>query len=39
MMHAGQGATSAKRYTELSPRRKQNLEAFLMSLSAPSPNR
>jgi len=36
-MHAGQGATSAKRYAELPSRRKQNLEAFLMSLTAPSP--
>jgi CxxC motif-containing protein (DUF1111 family) len=35
MMHGGQGANSAKRYTELSPRRKQNLEAFLLSLVAP----
>jgi CxxC motif-containing protein (DUF1111 family) len=34
-LHAGQGATSARRYAELSPRRKQNLEAFLMSLVAP----
>ncbi len=36
-LHGGQGAASAKRYAELSSRRKQNLEAFLMSLSAPSP--
>jgi CxxC motif-containing protein (DUF1111 family) len=36
-LHGGQGAASAKRYAELSIRRKQNLEAFLMSLTAPSP--
>ena len=36
-MHAGQAATSAKRYAELPSRRKQNLEAFLMSLTAPIP--
>ena len=35
-MHAGQGASAAKRYVDLSPRRKQHLEAFLMSLAAPS---
>ena len=38
-MHAGQAATSAKRYAELPSRRKQNLEAFLMSLTAPIPER
>jgi RNA polymerase sigma factor (sigma-70 family) len=36
MLHAGQGATAARRYAELSPRRKQQLEAFLSSLTAPS---
>ena len=35
-LHGGQGAASAKRYAELSPRRKQILEAFLLSLSAPA---
>jgi len=38
-MHAGQGATAAKRYAELPARRKQNLEAFLLSLTAPSQDR
>ncbi len=33
--HGGQGAASARRYAELSPRRKRQLEAFLMSLAAP----
>ena len=28
-LHAGQGATAARRFAELSPRRKQQLEAFL----------
>ena len=35
MLHAGQGATAARRYAELSPRRKQQINAFLMSLAAP----
>jgi CxxC motif-containing protein (DUF1111 family) len=34
-LHGGQGAASAQRYAQLSSRRKQQLEAFLMSLSAP----
>jgi CxxC motif-containing protein (DUF1111 family) len=35
-MHAGQGAPAAKRFAELPTKRKQQLEAFLMSLSPPS---
>ncbi len=35
--HGGQGATAARLYSQLSPRRKQQLEAFLLSLSAPGP--
>ena len=31
-LHAGQGTASAQRYAELSARRKQQVEAFLMSL-------
>jgi RNA polymerase sigma factor (sigma-70 family) len=38
-LHAGQGATAARRYAELSPRRKQQLEAFLLSLAAPGADR
>ena len=38
MLHAGQGATSARRYAELAPRRKQQVDAFLLSLAAPSPD-
>ncbi len=34
-MHGGQGATAARRFAELSPRRRQQLEAFLMSLAPP----
>ena len=34
-LHAGQGASSARRYAELSPRRKRHLAAFLGSLAAP----
>ncbi len=34
-MHGGQGASSARRYAELSPRRKRHLAAFLGSLAAP----
>jgi CxxC motif-containing protein (DUF1111 family) len=37
-LHAGQAAASAKRFAELPLRRKQNLEAFLMSLVAPAAN-
>ncbi len=32
--HAGQGASASKRYAELSPQRKRQIEAFLMSLAA-----
>ena len=39
MLHAGQGATAARRYAELSPRRKQQIEAFLLSLAAPAADR
>lgn len=38
-LHAGQGAPSARRHAELSPRRKRNLAAFLRSLAAPPPDR
>jgi CxxC motif-containing protein (DUF1111 family) len=38
-LHAGQGASSARRYVELSPRRKRNLAKFLTSLAAPETNR
>jgi CxxC motif-containing protein (DUF1111 family) len=38
-LHAGQGATSARRYAELSARRKQQLEAFLNSLTSPGVDR
>jgi CxxC motif-containing protein (DUF1111 family) len=34
-LHAGQAAPSARRFSELSAKRKQQLEAFLMSLAAP----
>ena len=34
-LHAGQGASSSRRYAELSPRRKRQVEVFLMSLAAP----
>ncbi len=37
-LHGGQGTASARRFAELSPKRKQNLEAFLMSLVAPPAN-
>jgi CxxC motif-containing protein (DUF1111 family) len=37
--HAGEGTTSARRYAELSPRRKRQLAAFLNSLTAPPANR
>jgi CxxC motif-containing protein (DUF1111 family) len=36
MRHGGQGTAAARRYAELSPRRKQQVEAFLMSLASPS---
>jgi RNA polymerase sigma factor (sigma-70 family) len=35
-LHGGQGQSSAERYAQLSPHRKQQLEAFLLSLSAPT---
>jgi len=38
-LHAGQAAISARRYAELAPRRKQQIEAFLMSLAAPGVDR
>jgi RNA polymerase sigma factor (sigma-70 family) len=38
-LHAGQGAASAKRHAELSPRRKASLAAFLKSLAAPPAKR
>jgi RNA polymerase sigma factor (sigma-70 family) len=34
-MHGGQGATAARRFAELPPRRRQQLEEFLMSLAPP----
>ena len=38
-LHAGQGASSSRRYAELSPRRKRQIEVFLMSLAAPPADR
>ena len=38
-LHAGQGTASARRYAELSPRRKRHLAAFLGSLAAPPAKR
>ena len=35
MLHGGQGSSSARRFAELPPRRKQQIEAFLMSLTPP----
>jgi CxxC motif-containing protein (DUF1111 family) len=35
-LHAGQGASATRRYAELSSRRKQQIEMFLLSLAAPS---
>ena len=35
-LHGGQGATAARRYTDLPPRRRQQIEAFLMSLAPPA---
>jgi CxxC motif-containing protein (DUF1111 family) len=35
VLHAGQGAASARRYAELSPARKRHLATFLRSLAAP----
>jgi RNA polymerase sigma factor (sigma-70 family) len=37
-LHGGQGASSAKRYAELSLKRKRHLTAFLRSLAAPAAN-
>jgi CxxC motif-containing protein (DUF1111 family) len=34
-LHGGQGAASSQRFAQLSTRRKQQLETFLLSLSAP----
>jgi CxxC motif-containing protein (DUF1111 family) len=34
-LHAGQAATAARRFAELPPRRKEQVEAFLMSLAPP----
>jgi RNA polymerase sigma factor (sigma-70 family) len=39
VLHAGQATTSARRFAELSSRRKQQLEAFLMSLAVPGVDR
>lgn len=36
VLHGGQGASSAHRYGQLTARRKQQLDAFLRSLSAPN---
>jgi RNA polymerase sigma factor (sigma-70 family) len=38
-LHAGQGAPAARRYAELSPRRKQQIDGFLASLAPPSADR
>jgi CxxC motif-containing protein (DUF1111 family) len=38
-LHGGQGATSARRYADLSPRRRRQVEAFLMTLAAPPEGR
>jgi CxxC motif-containing protein (DUF1111 family) len=35
MLHGGQGASAAERFSRLSTRRRRQIEAFLMSLSAP----
>jgi CxxC motif-containing protein (DUF1111 family) len=37
-LHAGQAAPSARRFAELPPRRRQQVEAFLTSLAAPDPD-
>ena len=39
LLHAGQGTAAARRYAELSPRRKQQIDAFLLSLAPPSADR
>jgi RNA polymerase sigma factor (sigma-70 family) len=39
LLHAGQGTAAARRYAELSPRRKQQVEAFLLSLEVPAADR
>ena len=36
-LHGGQGAASALKFFELSPRERLEIEAFLKSLVAPSP--
>ncbi len=38
-LHGGQGSTSARRYSDLSPARKRQLVAFLNTLAAPEGNR
>jgi RNA polymerase sigma factor (sigma-70 family) len=38
-LHAGQGASSAHRFVDLPPRRKEQLEAFLKSLTSPEADR
>ena len=38
-LHGGQGAPAARRYAELSPRRKQQIDGFLMSLTPPAADR
>ena len=38
-LHGGQGAESSRRFAELSPRRKRQVEAFLLSLAAPPAGR
>jgi CxxC motif-containing protein (DUF1111 family) len=35
-LHAGQGSSSARRFAELPPRRKEQIETFLMSLAPPN---
>jgi CxxC motif-containing protein (DUF1111 family) len=38
-LHAGQGASSARRFADLPPRRKEQVEAFLKSLTSPEADR
>jgi CxxC motif-containing protein (DUF1111 family) len=37
LLHGGEGAAAAERFARLTPRRKRQVEAFLMSLEAPAP--
>jgi CxxC motif-containing protein (DUF1111 family) len=37
LLHGGQGRASAERFSQLSARRRQQVVAFLMTLSAPTP--